>query len=319
MFFSKRTISDVGMKHHHARFSNPVLDLTMISEFLFDCDGVLWHGNEAISNSIKALHFLKEKSIKTKFITNNCYKTREELKSKLTDLGFAVDIDDIITSGSITAHYLSQKKLNCIYMVGNPALRDEIERLGIKVLDDVPTVQNVPRVDDLIHTTFSTDVQAVVVGWDPNFSYRSMCIASLYLQRPGVEFVVTNGDAADGTKGRLIPGTGALAQAIEAASGNHSPIVCGKPSDILIEYLSGTRDHNTATGPPRLKLFVGDRLDTDIVFANKAGFVSCLVLSGVTTEEGVMAALNGKDSLLKPTYVMPDVWNLVNQGYMKES
>ena len=40
------------------------------------------------------------------------------------------------------------------------------------------------------------DVDAVVVGWDKDFSMRKLCLASLYLQG-GAEFVVTNPDSAD--------------------------------------------------------------------------------------------------------------------------
>lgn len=327
VLISRRTFSDARLKFHPSKYTNTPLDLSLIDECLFDCDGVLWHGNRVVSKSIDALHLLKNMSIKMKFITNNCVRTREQFVDKFSTFGFNVNIDNIITSGSITAHYLSEQKINHVYMIGNSALRFELEKLNIKVLDNVPTVLDVPQIDDIIHSSLDPGVQAVVVGWDPEFSYRSLAIASLYLQRPGVQFIITNGDSADGTKGKLIPGTGAIAKAIEVASGHPSPVVCGKPSDILIKYLSTSNgNHNTgnsssdnASSLHRKKLFIGDRLDTDIVFANKAGFLSCLVLSGVTSSEVVTAALEGDDPLVKPTYVMSDLWNLVSRDHFKSS
>jgi ribonucleotide monophosphatase NagD (HAD superfamily) len=43
---------------------------------------------------------------------------------------------------------------------------------------------------------------------------------------------------------------------------------------------------------------VGDRLDTDIVFGNSNGAISCLVFSGVTTPEKYM----GPDNKIKANY-----------------
>ena len=39
-------------------------------------------------------------------------------------------------------------------------------------------------------------MDAVVLGWDSQFSYRKICMASMYLQN-GAQFVVTNPDSAD--------------------------------------------------------------------------------------------------------------------------
>lgn len=43
---------------------------------------------------------------------------------------------------------------------------------------------------------------------------------------------------------------------------------------------------------------MGDRLDTDIVFGNSNGALSCLVFSGVTTEE----KYSGPDNKIKANY-----------------
>ncbi len=66
------------------------------------------------------------------------------------------------------------------------------------------------------------DIGAVVVGWDPHFSYSRLVYASIALRElPGpVPLVVTNTDCADHIGGgRMMPGTGGLAAALEVASG----------------------------------------------------------------------------------------------------
>lgn len=62
----------------------------------------------------------------------------------------------------------------------------------------------------------------MVVGWDPHFSYSRLVYASIALRElPGpVPLVATNTDCADHIGGgRMMPGTGGLAAALEVASG----------------------------------------------------------------------------------------------------
>jgi ribonucleotide monophosphatase NagD (HAD superfamily) len=78
------------------------------------------------------------------------------------------------------------------------------------------------------------DVGAVVVACDEGFTYRKLAYASLCIQA-GALFVATNADAADNIGGRLMPGTGAMLAAIQAATGCAPVVVAGKPSPWLLE------------------------------------------------------------------------------------
>ena len=65
-------------------------------------------------------------------------------------------------------------------------------------------------------------IGAVVVGWDPHFSYSRVVYASTCLRElPGCALVATNLDCADkiGSGSRMMPGTGGLVAAVEVASG----------------------------------------------------------------------------------------------------
>ena len=66
-------------------------------------------------------------------------------------------------------------------------------------------------------------IGAVVVGWDPTFSYSTLLYAAACLRElPGCLFVATNRDHADRVGGsnaqRMMPGTGCLVAALETAS-----------------------------------------------------------------------------------------------------
>ena len=82
----------------------------------------------------------------------------------------------------------------------------------------------------------------------------------------------------------------------------------GKPSDALLVQLG------TAYGVDfGQALMVGDTLATDIVFGNRGGMQTLLVLSGVTSKEECDSALSGSDVLRQPTFVLPMLGTLADQ------
>ncbi|VVC01363.1 HAD-hyrolase-like protein [uncultured archaeon] len=76
-------------------------------------------------------------------------------------------------------------------------------------------------------------------------------------------------------------------------------IVVGKPNTYMLDILCKgcTKSKRSSI------LFVGDRLDMDIAFANSAGLSSVLVLSGVTKEKEAKQARGS----LKPGAILPSV------------
>ena len=95
------------------------------------------------------------------------------------------------------------------------------------------------------------------------------------------------------------PGNGALSQVIVYATGKQ-PVVAGKPEPPL-------HAEAVARTGARHPLVVGDRLDTDIEGAVRAGAPSLLVLTGVTRAED--AVLAGPRQ--RPTYLAADLSGLL--------
>ena len=272
---------------------------------VLDCDGVLWHGSSPIAGSFEALSYLKEyhSDLNIVFITNNSSKTRREYAYKLQSFGYPANVHNIITAGSLAAHATKQMGLCHVLMIGNDALKEELESQNI-------TVVEVPGSPDFSFSESDFDsfyvdplIEGVVLGWDKSFTYKKLCIASLYLQNGRRPFIVTNRDCADKTpNGRLLPVTGSLAASIEMASGVKS-VLCGKPSKIAVSYILEQFSCEKSE-----TLMVGDRLDTDIEFANIAGFKSCCVLTGCTNRVEAEQA----QSFRKPTLIMHSFEDLVN-------
>lgn len=151
-----------------------------------------------------------------------------------------------------------------------------------------------------------TNIGAVVVGWDPHFSYSRLVYASVCLRElPGCLFVATNTDCADSLGGdRMMPGTGGLVAAVRIASGV-DPLVVGKEGPWLLQHLE-----DEFRVDPSKSCMIGDRLDTDIAMGRAGGMKTVLVLSGVSTLEEAWEA-QGKGE--GPDVVVPGLGTLA--GY----
>jgi hypothetical protein len=96
----------------------------------------------------------------------------------------------------------------------------------------------------------------------------------------------------------IAPGNGTLVAAVAAATGER-PLVAGKPEAPLFHAAA----KRLAADRP---LVVGDRLDTDILGGNNAGFATAAVLTGVDTRESILAAR----TMERPDYVIADLTDL---------
>ena len=75
----------------------------------------------------------------------------------------------------------------------------------------------------------------------------------------------------------MIPGAGSIIGALEISTGV-KPIIAGKPNPTLYEFAL----ERLGTSPAET-LVVGDRMETDILGAQKLGCPSALVLSGIAS------------------------------------
>jgi hypothetical protein len=79
---------------------------------------------------------------------------------------------------------------------------------------------------------------------------------------------------------------------VRAATGRE-PLVAGKPEAPL--FLAAAERLGS-----RRPVVVGDRLDTDILGGNRAGFATAVVLTGVDTEQSILGARHAE----RPTYIL---------------
>jgi len=238
----------------------PTSVLRPVRHLLIDMDGVLWRGNAPLPGLQDFFAFLSREEIDYTLATNNASRTPDQYAEKLAGFGVKVPEANILTSSLVVAAYLADVAPAGapVYAIGEEGLIQALETNGFTVTDE--------------------DADYVVVGWDRGLTYQKLTTAVLLIHR-GATFVGTNPDVTYPTEEGPAPGNGAILAAVEAATGLE-PIVTGKPEPRM--YQEALRRMGAT---PETTAMIGDRIDTDIAGAARAGLTTVLTLSGITTEE----------------------------------
>jgi len=273
---------------------------------LLDCDGVLWRGAQPIEGSIEAVQTMKATGKQLYFVTNASAKSRKDVAERISrQLGTFTAVDEVVTASSVAASVAASCGVKSAFVIGAEGLREEMQLAGVAVVDpQLPDGFDEMSFRGIVESLPGVD--AVVVGHDKDFSFMKLALASVLLQRGGADclFFGTNPDVGDcDASGYLVPDTGSLIPAVEAASSRKARVV-GKPSVDMIQPLM----QKSGFEPSRV-LMIGDRLDTDIRFGQAGGVGTCLVLTGVSTLADVEALpVDGHG----PDYVRASLAEVVN-------
>ena len=252
------------------------MDLSSITGVIMDMDGVLWRGTQPLPGVTAFFDFLRQRGLDFVLASNNSSRTPAEYVAKLAGFGIkGANERQIVTSGTATVDYLREHYPagSAVYVVGMDGLRAMISAAGFQIADEA---------------------KIVVAGIDFELTYATLKHAT-YLIRAGADFIGTNGDTTFPLPDGLAPGSGSILAAIETAT-DVTPTVIGKPHPPMYAaalHVLGTTAEST--------LMIGDRLNTDIEGAQKAGLPAALVLTGVTSRETLAA------SSIKPDGVYDDL------------
>ena len=247
---------------------------------IFDLDGVLILGTDPVPGAPDAIGRLRESRIPLAYGTNNASRTAGEVADLLTSIGIPATADEVMTSAQAAAAVLAQRfpAGSPVLVVGAPALAQDVREVGLQTVtsaDDKPV--------------------AVVQGYGPAVGWPVLAEACLAI-RAGATWVATNLDRTLPSPRGPLPGNGSLVAVLATALNRQPDLVVGKPDPGLFQQAAQSR--NAAR-----TLVVGDRLDTDIEGANRAGMDSLLVLTGVSQRADLAAAPPER----RPTYVAEDL------------
>lgn len=234
--------------------------------WIFDMDGVLYRGAEPLPGVGDLFAALELRERAFMLATNNSMSTADEYVKKLATMSISVPPEAILTSAMATRDFLRRDLGEdlTLSIIGMPALTRQLLE-GTNFTDVTAT---------------ATQPDAVVIGLDKIFTYEKLAMANSAI-RAGARFVATNTDATLPTEHGLIPGAGSIVAAIQTASGQ-APVIVGKPEPLMLQMALSRMGV-----APDEAVMVGDRLDTDIIAGERAGMLTLLVLTGVSTREEI--------------------------------
>ncbi len=256
-----------------------VSELKHIKAFLLDMDGTLYLGDQPLPGANAFLTYLDAVDLPFFCLTNNSSKAAQDYLEKFNRLGYPVTLEQIITSGQLTATSLGRRYPDAsVYIVGTPSLVDEFRVAGFRLDDDQP--------------------ELVVVGFDTGFTYEKLSRLCTFV-RQGLPYFATHPDFNCPTETGPIPDIGATLAFVQASTGRNPDEVFGKPSPALASAILEKTNMPSAD-----VCMVGDRLYTDIAMS-RHGLKTILVLSGESKREDL------QDSLDQPDWIFEDVGQLL--------
>ena len=214
---------------------------------------MIWLGNEPIPGAADAVGRLQAEGAEVLFVTNMSRLTEAEQEAKRAAHGIDA-CGSVVTSAMAAGRFVEPD--DRVVVVGGPGIDEAVEKRGGRVVATGPA-------------------EVVIVGIDPTFDYDELGRAMLAV-RGGARLVGTNHDPTYPTPEGLKPGGGSIVAAIAAAA-EVEPVFAGKPHATAAALV---RDRLGDTG-----LMVGDRPDSDGLFAVELGYDFGLVLSGITSAQ----------------------------------
>lgn len=257
--------------------------------YLLDLDGVIYRGDVVLPGARELVEWIDATGRKALYLSNNSIATPAEVGAKLKRLGMPRPEGRVFTAGLAAAQMVAHRfPHGSIYVLGLPPVERMAEAAGLRVIRD----------EDM-----EEQPDAVLVGLDRSLTYARLRRA-LRAILAGAAFFSVNRDPRLPVEDGYEPGTGAIASALEYASGKRAEIA-GKPAPGIVLEALGLLDVRADE-----TLMVGDGLDLDIVAGHAAGVTTALVLTGLTNAEQAQAATGER----KPDLIYPDLLALLRDA-----
>lgn len=238
-------------------------------------DGTIVRGDDPVQGAKEGLKHLRSAGLELLFVSNNPTRPPSDYVDRLSDAGFNATEREVLTSGTVTREYLLDHHDDAaLFVIGEEGLTNQLASTGLRIVDD-------PEM-----------AEVVVVSIDREFDYDLLCETMEAIDEE-TPFIGTDPDRVIPAADRLVPGSGAVINAVAGVVDREPDRMLGKPGvetrELALDRLGVPADE---------VLVVGDRLDTDIALGTAAGMTTALVLSGVTDREALA------DAPYQPDYVL---------------
>jgi len=252
-----------------------------MAAILLDVDGVLHVSGAPIPGAVDAVRQLRSTGHRIRFVTNSTIMSRAELGNQLRAMGFAIDDEELQTTGGVAARVLKGKRVLALTM---PGLLDDLEGLQL----------------------IGMNADAVLIGGcdegeEPGrvFSYLNLNRAFLELEAGAELYCLHKNRWWQTAEGPRLD-AGAFVAGLEYAAGVDATVL-GKPSH---EYFAAALDAIDADA--ELAWMVGDDLEGDVVGAQRHGMRTVLVRTGKFRPDEVEGSGIQPDGIVSSIAQLPE-------------
>ena len=261
---------------------------------VFDIDGTLAMMDKntgtyaALPGAVDAVKTLSARMPVVAY-TNGTFFPPAHYYPLLADAGLPLKPGHILTPAAVAARQLAAKGYKRVLVLGADGTRVPLREAGIEVAipgDDGP-------------------FDAVMIGWTPDFGAKDLEHAAQALWGGLPLYATSVAPHFAGAKGRLLGISGAIAAALQNATGI-VPTVFGKPETIGLHDIAQMLDI-----PPQDMVVIGDDPKLEIAMARKAGAFAVGVTTGTADAAGFAAA----PEALRAHVTLPGLTGLLSQGW----
>ncbi|HVL51430.1 MAG TPA: HAD-IIA family hydrolase [Actinomycetota bacterium] len=233
--------------------------------FAIDLDGVVWRGEVLIEGAVEGLTAIRATGKPMLLLTNNGGYHPTEVVERLAAGGFRLSTEEVLTTSLVARDWINQHGLR-----NAPAFVLAPQTVAAQLADLVR----------IRYLEAGQTAELVLVGRDTDFSYLRLGLAAQAV-RAGASFLSLNKDPVMPVEnGGMLPGTGSIVAAVEAASGRTATVL-GKPEQPMMRAAAQRIGHDKV-------LMIGDRVESDIAGAKSIGWHGALVLTGLSLADRLL-------------------------------
>lgn len=264
--------------------------------FIFDIDGTLaladgHEGLVALPGAHALVNRLNTQGTPIVAYTNGTFRTPAEYQQTLRSAGLEFLPDRVLTPASVAAAYFLKRDIRRVLVLGVEGVFKPLQEAGIETV----------RPDDNLDS-----VQAVLIGWHPDFILRDLDAACRAVWTGAALFTVSNAPFFASRGGRMLGISGAIAAMITSVTGRRA-IVLGKPSE------HGLRIACARMGlRPSQVAVIGDDPMLEVNMARRGGARAVGVLTGIGDREAFLRLPENRRAHL----VVDSLAELMHSGLM---
>jgi 4-nitrophenyl phosphatase len=268
--------------------------------FVLDIDGTLALADRA-SDSYIPLPGAREvlqrlRATRTPFVafTNGTFHVAREYEKRLAGVGLDVGAGAVLTPADVAAATFRKRGLTRIMAMGVEGVTRPLVEAGLDVVKPVKGVAG---------------VQAVLIGWHPDFTFPDLDAACRAVWAGAALFTVSDAPYFAGRDGRMLGISGSIGAMIRSVTGKR-PIVMGKPSVL------GLRIACARMGlKPADVAVVGDDPTLEVTMARKGGARAVGVATGIADR----AAFEALPEARAAHIILDSIGDLIRSGLMPDA